>query len=618
MAQSLAPFAELRGNLRGPLALALTPLTLVLGVNQSWKTSVVDTLRVALLGTSADLEIGNQPHALIKLATPPGRPLTAEAHSRTGNAVFTLKHGGDRAKPVYDGQLASLSDAERARIFLLDDIGPMLKPGSKLAREAFLRAFGTLKDVPTPLGLTDDQHKLWIAAQEAVQKNGALAPIDVLAGITGWARSAQLAATKAANALEEQLERLKAAPAGDHLPTERLPEFERLLDDHKKYDAAARDVSTLATEQANKITYETTLRQVDADAAVLAAMEPQLEALETRRAACHKADLDAKAKSAQAHLIIARAEGLLGAFQHAVTTAGSAHAVDCFACGRAGADPKIYALRAAAIDKGLTARRDVAVTDDAAAAQADADLAAAESALNTLRGEHVQLRARVERQRSECTRLLAETLQAIETLTKRIPKRPATTMTRDQLEKRILDIKSAANVGKTLEEAARAMRAKRREAEDIAVLGKEAALMQSKLVAEAKDAALAAINARMPKDLVAGLDFTDAGLVWSVQPQAISGPGAPAVYGAASGREWGSLLVAVGAALEPPPLRILTMDDERLGRWDKANTRALMTVIGEAQAAGQITQAILVWNRPEEFAESVPEGWQVVARQPRI
>lgn len=170
---------RLRFNVKGgcvqgvgltPDGIPLGPDVLIVGENESGKTSVHDAFRLAWLGKHP---VGPHGTNLRELAPAGADTLFAELTASDWSSRFVLSLKGGRAEkpkpPARTGTALQLTEEEIENALPFTAYRELLSVGSTLGREALIRRFGKVTSVPLPAGLSVPQKAAWQAAEAAVR-----------------------------------------------------------------------------------------------------------------------------------------------------------------------------------------------------------------------------------------------------------------------------------------------------------------------------------------------------------------------------------------------------------------------------------------------------------------
>lgn len=169
------PFERLLSNVKGLIDIELGPCTVIVGANFVGKTSVLDTIRLAVTGKHP---VGAHPRDLVELLPDGADHLYATLQGPSGVLSWRMdvvEGRARRSKGVSaQGAFVGLSDDERASILVLDS-GDLDGLGTERMRRAVMERFGALQSVPTPAGLNSTQTRWWNQAAAASPQGDAAA-----------------------------------------------------------------------------------------------------------------------------------------------------------------------------------------------------------------------------------------------------------------------------------------------------------------------------------------------------------------------------------------------------------------------------------------------------------
>lgn len=559
------PFTRLKANVKSTTDIQLGPCTAVCGYNQQGKTSILDTVRLALTGKHP---IGPHAQDLQELVPPGDDRMDAVLMGPQGQAHFRLEIANGKAKkpqePTFTGDLEDLTPIDRSRLLALDNIGEMLRYGNDRMREALMRRFGEATEVPTPLGLNVAQQKLWEEGKAACAKPEVA---DQLAEMAKWFRSKARAWSKDAKALEDAIERRQNELDGLE-GAELLPALQAQLEKAEAYERTAGLRAKREDLQAQLQTVQTRIAEVRAQA-------PQANVLTLSEDTL--ADTQAERTEAQRKLDVAKQlQALLRQFDGA----------NCPMCGTHGVNLTAISTEISKAEEHHTKR-----------------IAACDTKLEQYRQQQQQQEV-TDRQVRELESRQASIQAQLTGLADVVApdyNGKSTIELRQQIEK----LKQAELMRRKLFADSEDMHRLRERSDTCKVLERETAKVLKNLLKNVQDTAEKTVNKYMPEHIRAALVISDKAVEWRV----MGSDGRPHKRGGMSGVEFGALVVAVACAWEDEaPLRMLLLDDVDFGPFDRANFQAILGAIKDAQARGDITQAIISWNRPDE----IPADWHKV------
>ena len=578
------PFTRVySSSIKGGFDVNLGLCTAIVGENRAGKTAVLDAMRLALTGQHP---VG--PHYADLLALTGGLTPNAHLTGPDAEAHATVQAGRKSLDLAHSGALAGLTTAQRAALLPLSSVRDLLALGSDRAREAIFARFGSATTMPVPPGLDDDQTQLWVSL--SADAEGADAATK-LASMGSLLRSHKLACGRQAKGADEEAENWRStAPA--------VP-------------ATAEQVADLEAAYAKAVAFE----QSEATRAALEAACIQLEGIETSEimvgpppvdlspvAGFDTAikELDNQIEALQRRLGAARVitkmrERLADGSAHTCVTctqAVSAQVIQSFASTPSLEAAVMAELQRLGGQKGEVENRKsqlsaLAARTTAERAQVDAHNRAHERRCDALRAQIASLESS-----------LADVSD------------PGSTSA--AISAALTTARNGRAASAKINDALLRARKAKREADDCKVLEKAAAGILSQLVAGVAAKAEEAVRKYLP-DSAFGVRLAledaegKAACRWEVR----GSDGTYHPFGAASGAEWGALTVALGCAWsEGAPVRILMLDDADLAPLSPTNVFALLNMVQTRVEAGDLTQAVVAWCRPEE----VPEGWTIVKR----
>lgn len=572
-------FTSLRANVKDQIDTGLDACTALIGPARSYKTAILDAVRLALTGRHP---VGATPSALLGLLSKEDRenglPLTVSLQGVEGFCEWTLPMDGQKPKkpgdPVFTGKLELLSDMERSRVVPEAPIKDLLTGAAK-GREALIARFGQCLTLDPPSGLSRAQRETWkITVGEVraeLERSGAVTEAEVLSGLAGAFRRAKIGLGTEIGGLKKAIERGQAALAsvGGSEVLEALMRQLAQAELYEKFQPRRLRLTGLQAERVRLDERETAYK----------------EAVSKFRAAEADAAADAEEKSLdQQKADLVFGEGFLVRVRRAVEGAKTGSA-PCPCCGQQ------WGLEAAKVREAKIASMVDARRASVAKVDTSGALAAEKARLRSVREGLRQDRARIDSGIEELVASL-ETSGAPPTWdgpeVSVLRAQVATLQNVDALRTRVdADADRVAAL-----EAQRAV---------AAGLEKRAGTWLMEKLAEVRLEAESVVNRYMPAGYVAALHL-DTGLEWRVLDEDEEGHG----RGAMCGTELGALMVALSLAWnEGSPLRVMLLDDPDLGLVASDAVPAVLGVVRDAVRSGTLTQAIVALSRADE----VPEGW---------
>ncbi len=165
------PFTSYSGSVKEKIEnLSLGPLTAIIGDEATYKSAIVIGMRLALTGKYEP--VGAQPSDLLRLAANASHGIDAHLSGPDGSAAWRLRvDESGKAKrpesPRYEGTIGSIEEEQRGYIIPTDSVRDLLKNarGERKLREAFINRFGgSLRDIPEPIALDQDESEQWTIA----------------------------------------------------------------------------------------------------------------------------------------------------------------------------------------------------------------------------------------------------------------------------------------------------------------------------------------------------------------------------------------------------------------------------------------------------------------------
>lgn len=616
--QSIAPFTHITSNLKCLVDVDLGPLTFICGPNRSYKTSIRQSIRLALL---RELTVQNKktplktPGKLIDFLAKEIRDartdtaLTIQLQSASGFVDFNMPIVDRKAKEplprrVVGDVLSSMTEDDWTRAFPMDSVRKMLFFDSRQTREAIVRVFGDATAITAPLGLSDLQKRVWAEGLAVVTADDTLDPVSSLSALSAWAREQKPKKTRMANKRETDLAvfKNKASVSG----TEMLGELEAKLAKATAWESAAKDRT--AREIAG-----IELPKLEAKLATLVTAETTGQADHRRRIDEIQAKIDATA------ITISTAQDKcqsltrrLGYGEELCKTLKKRVAEGISKCplGEHPVPVADMAKAAAQIEKIVATRQ-----KEYEAAQLEATQAktAHDKLQSAIRDEY----SRYQNASREGTSAVASTRASIsalrlliEGLNTTLAKSPASYvgLTAAELAIKVSALKEVDSARSTYESGMNEVRRLHEESAASKVVETEAQAIMQRVLLKSKDAAEAKVNEFMPPGFRAEINLAEDDCEWRVV-----GDDGNFHDSSSSGSEFGSLLVALICATGGSRLKILDMDDEDLHAFDPENIQGLWKAIERAVKSGALTQAIVVWNRPAE-APARKDGWLIIAK----
>jgi hypothetical protein len=611
------PFEHVVGDLKSRTDMYLTSKSLILGENQTYKTSPLMTLRAAISGQVVGRTATNASD-LVDLGVNPAAGWRASAQSTSGIAEFVCPPSGRTVLVPMSGRLAGLEALRRE--FFITDIGiDVLKPGTARGRELLLRAFGDrITTDSEPLGLSDEQKTLWAQGRAAAIKSltdaeEPYSEADVLAELTAWLRKEQTANSARKSEVESLLENARDESKSMH--DDRLDLLPALQAELKaarielrrapKHDAWKLNVEKLAalrTEQQQQVALRS---QLDAQ------FNPQINAAKMAwesAVAVFERKAPATREAVKKHL---RAETLRD-WLVSVTESKTDKCPLCAAQKEPGAIAKLVEFFVSRTDLRATERDTI-----------QAEEAQASAVVNSMRLKWQEaIATKAEREQFYNTTIqslqsrIAQTAFDIEAAVKNGDDKPVTVTdgSVDALAARVTAIEGSASRKLSIAKHRVTLRELTDRAVNLSVTLDMATRFQARAVGSLRDHVIDTVQKFMPADLRVDVNIEGKKIVWSV----LGAHGRQARYGALSGREQASLLIALGCALSKSPMRIAMPDDIDLGVFDAAQICQFFRVLGAAVDNGHITQVLGAWNRPAELSHMAAEGWHVITQTKKL
>lgn len=606
------PFTHLDADVKEDLSLDLGPCTLILGPSRSYKTAILDAIRLALTGRH---RIGPHPSDLIGLAASKSKGITVSLQGPSGFANFVLRVRDGAPREVqwpddFEGDLKKLTADDLRRVVPSEAVKDILGMGDARSREVVLKRWGPKEGVSMlPEHINADQLELWETARKAVlaEHGDDASAATVLAGIGAWMRKAAGGKTKVANKLDVDITAARRSMAEQGAGGENLEELKTLREKALKWERSELDRKRADTLRTDK---------TEAEKAV-ATLESKVAASKLQGVAQAKA-LEEATKAAQAKLgelteklQTDRAGEAFGVRLLGFVTPALATKKGCPIC----LSPHSAALemQASKFSERLEARRqairvlevqlDAAKAAVSAAVRAEKDGAAAASQATYAANEDLGMA------RATLASVTAR-LQEIDRATGEKYVGPSSV----ELSARVTKIEASAGAKSTVATNARQLDKLRLEVANAKILEKEAVFLAEGALKAAAVAASAAITRYMPAGLRCEAQVDGTKWDWC----SVGLDNVPHKDGAASGGEWSALALALPIAwTEGAPLRVPIYDDTDLGCLDADQIVSFLEKLRDARQRGEITQVFVACNRPGELKGRVPSGWHVLERGPK-
>lgn len=585
------PFELLTSDIKEEIRdLPLAAKVAICGPPASGKSALTSAIRLALTGRHPR---GHNPSDLIELAANPDSGIRIRLQSADGTCEFIVPSGPKKPLWHWEGAIAAVPQDARGAMLPMDTIHEMVKMGTATAREAFIKRWGNGSDIPTPMGLDDEQTALWNDAKAAVASE--FPPTEILAQLTSHLRKEKLAKGRMATALEKSLAGRKPGTGA-----ERIPELEARLEKARAWERAATARSVRAEAEKRKVELTGQLQalqaeQTQAREAAEARSAGLLSALETQRARL----LDLEHQLGEETQKLATGEYIVSQYARALEEVAQGKAPACIFCGghtdlKATHDKfkaRVDARRASQLEihKATLEARQAAIRADEAVASARADAARAETQLAD------RIRAVSGALASETGKL--EALQMSDVEEYQGP--PAASVQYDLDTLRRVQAENAKLNTDTL-----TLRKLKKTQEALSVLEKEAARIQKETMAEIGTRAAAELNRWMtPWQVVLDADSGE----WKV----FGADGLPHGLDVMCGNEEALLKIAWAIAwAASSALPILLLDDKDMVGLHSEGLAQAFKMIGAAVDSGALAQAFVVWHDPS----AVPEGWTTIIK----
>ena len=546
-------FERLISNVKGTTDIELAPTTCIVGANQVGKSSILDTIRLAITGKHP---VGPHPSDLMELAPEGSDRLYAELHGSSGSLVWDMAIDNGRPRRsvgvIGHGTFAGLSAAVRQSMLVLDQ-GVFMSYGAERMRRVVMERFGDLASVSAPPGLNAEQLSLWQRAQSEASGDASAQ----LIAMQKWLKSTAKQCGDAAAQRERTIETLRAHTS----------------------DVGGMDVLTQVEEQLSRATAFESAHAARARAARLQQelddIDNQLQKLLAMDVASERAELK-KLKSEKTGI-----ETALTNARNLAILIGRAQGSACPCCGTEGVDldnlrTELHGRATAREQQLVEVTRAIAAIEmrlpDAQIAQLSTHKREVEQ---QLQGVSVGLPEPYEGPTSEDLRIQLNIIREAQANRKRIDS--------ETIEMhRLLDEQATAKL-----------------------LERQVTVMLNTYIQRVRVRAQDAVNRYMPEGFRAELHVTDTVCAWRM----IGADGRAHKAGAYSGSEGGHLIVSLSQAWgEDAPFRMVLLDDVALGVFDRQRLTSLFAKFKEAVNNGLVDQVVIAWNRPDE----VPSNWHTV------
>ena len=546
-------FNRLVTNVKGADSIDLAPYMVITGGMRVGKSSILDTIRLAITGKHP---VGANPSDLSELLPPDAEELYAELHAADGALKWRMdapRGKGKRSEGVIGHGVYEAWTAEQRANMLVLDHNTMSTFGAERMRRAVMDRFGTLTEVTPPTGLNAAQQALW----DKAFKETAGDPAKRLGAMQKWFKAEAKRCGDTAKKAEHTIATLRAHTA----------------------DVGGADVITLIESQLAKArafeqagTDRARADELDGVIADIATAIAQLESIDTEPVRGRIKELE--------HLLAMAEKGLTKA-QTLRILVERADGQTCPCCGTSGVDMSaIHAALVAGIEKR------------------EAEKASHIAELSALRAELP------DDQLVDARKVLADAQREREGLRASAPE-PYNGPSAADLEEKLQLIKEAQSNKQRLDRETDAMHRLLDEQATAKLLERQVTTMLNSYLQQVRAQAEQAVNRYMPIGFEAELRVTDTACQWRM----VGRDARSHKSGAYSGSEGGTLALARAQAWgEAAPYRLVLQDDVDLGVYTRKGLQDVFAKLRESVESGLITQAILVWNRPDE----IPSDWHVV------
>jgi hypothetical protein len=601
MQKRLAGISRVRSNLKRHTDLVLESLVVLVGPNESFKSTVPQSIELCLTRSlTVETKTYKQTHKLIELSCEPEAGLQVTCQSASGSAYYAIRreNGKTRMEPTtgpWTGDYAALSDAERALIFPTSHARDLLSFDPRKLREALVRIFVTNADTKPPLGLSPLQRKMWEEGLASSEGDSGTR----LEKLSEWARSNSVARSKKANADEKRLSETKemASVAG----LEILPGLERQL-------LRAQAYALGETDRVRKRELESEIQRLETEGKTIAerisALGASKKASHTSKESTYTAEVEAGRTLQKAVIEAERLHFSSLVMQRAIKEGKARHPGRCIFNHPAPNEAEIEAF----VDGRVLAREKTYTESVTKHAEAKGKQDKAQEELNSSDRSYD---AEIERLKQQTTTTeLAMARAELAGLTKRLANAPETWTGQsvEELAARVETLKDASKAKDRYEAGMAAVFVLREEAEACRKVAEKAQDMLAEILASIKTTAEDEVNSYIPTADKASLELEDGGCEWRL----LGRDGRSHSQIALSGFQYGILKLALAATVAArTPLSILRLDDTDLVGFDAENIIWLMEQVARMQIEGKISQAIIVTNR-EDLISRFPSVYQIV------
>lgn len=575
----------------------------IAGEEESFKSAIAIGVRLALTG-EYDL-IGKQPSDLLKLAADPEQGIHVEIQGVGWSAEWNLRVDPSTGKakkpdrPIFSGALAKLTDDERYCIIPTNSVRDLMKNarGDRKLREAILRRFGGVREMPEPIGALNEQEKtMWADAIVVCKKSlGVDASITdtLLASLTEYFRKEALAQNKIAKVARETFVAKKKELAKPVPGAEQLSKYQAQIPQAQAFEASEKERERI---QQLKIEIATTEAKLETLEAASSSMKTKQHAVLRDAQEQHEKALDIEKAALTAMLESTRKLGNAEVSFAVYTKYIATNNLSCPYCSHKFASQEELQAYADEWQKRVSTRQLILTNCTTVHAEAMATVKDTGRALESCRGlgqvDEVMSGGEIEALRKTVGKLRGEYATAETALKQVIAYKGPSSVELQQKIAAITNVQKS-KAALVVEEAR--VRSLEERYDVYKVLEKEAGELQKMVMEEVAMTASNEISLGMTDGRVASLDPT------SMEFYVTDRNGVPRVYpGATSGTQRTSLLLGfAGAWTRGAPIRIGIFDDEDVVGLTSKGIRDFYVALEAAIDRGDFTQVIFVTNRPD-------------------
>lgn len=604
MTHRIRPFTSLKTNVKVQAEVPLGPLTLIVGEAESGKSAIGnDSVRLALTGKH---KVGHNPSDLLQLALNPRTGLEVRMDGPDGAATWTLKVGPDgKAKrpdaPDFTGALANLTEEERAHLLPTYSLSDFMQArGQKKVREALLRRWGGgIEALQPPMGLLPVEKLAWDAACRAVEnKVEEKTSASILAGLSEVFRKSALERSRMVKPLMTEIERRKQELRNSTRPSDMLPTLEQQLKAVQTKPLIEREkqeierISNGRTASADRLEV---LREVARKAQVaLDAAQAEYDRVEAEHTTTLK-ELRALEDKVIAQQILVKACDRQIEEGHSKCPLCTSPSIDV-------QDLKQRLVKKIEVESEARARlKDRFGTSEKTLLTARKNLDDARFSLKTQSAQLENAEKAFRDLDSSTNDRIQQLERSIKLHEKEVAKAPALYpgSTEETLRADIEAIKLSEQRRNELESEVARLRGLEDEARMYGLLERQAIQMQKDVLTEIGQRASNEVSQRMLNGR--RIEFDPVDCEWYI----ITEQGGRHPYGAFCGTQETAFKLAFARAWTAnAPLRVAIFDDYDLIGLSQKGMQQFFTMCEQAVASGDLTQVIVVWNRPDEAPKS--------------